>query len=98
MNENYINRISDALKKLFDRHRIIFWYDEGATMYDIFQSLDLEGVSKLEIDGNAFSLKYNMWLQIRIHALLCIAGLLFQITKRTGCLICSLPEECFMPT
>ena len=60
MNENYINRISDALKKLFDRHRIVFWYDEGATMYDIFQSLDLEGVSKLEIDGNAFSLKYNM--------------------------------------
>ena len=48
MNENYLNRISDALKKLFDLHRIVFWYDEGATMYDIFQSLDLEGVSKLE--------------------------------------------------
>ena len=46
--KEYLNRISDALKKLFDRHRIVFWYDEGATMYDIFQSLDLEGVSKLE--------------------------------------------------
>ncbi|SKB73905.1 hypothetical protein [Macellibacteroides fermentans] len=48
MSEAYLNRISDALKKLFDRHRIVFWYDEDATMYDIFHSLDLEGVNKLK--------------------------------------------------
>ena len=81
MNENYLNRISDALKKLFDRHRIVFWYDEGATMYDIFQSLDLEGVSKLEIDGNAFSLKYNMVVANPDSRFIVYSRFAVQITK-----------------
>lgn len=46
------NRIAQALTKLFDRHRIVFWYDAKKELRDDFEALSLPGVEKLELTNN----------------------------------------------
>ena len=46
------DRIAQALTKLFERHRIIFWYDAKQELRDEFESLELSGVEKLELLNN----------------------------------------------
>jgi uncharacterized protein (TIGR02687 family) len=57
------DRISASLARLFESHRIVFWYDTARDMRAAFDGADLEGVTKLEIANNAFSLKYRMLRQ-----------------------------------
>ncbi len=53
-------RIVQALKKLFDRHRIVFWYDTKQELREDFDALELPDVEKIEINNNEFTLKYRM--------------------------------------
>jgi uncharacterized protein (TIGR02687 family) len=54
------DRIAQALTKLFDRHRIVFWYDAKQELRDDFEALLLPGVEKLELANNEYSLKYKI--------------------------------------
>ena len=54
------NRIGKALSKLFERHRIIFWYDSKQELRSDFNTLQLEGVEKVELNNNEFTLKYRL--------------------------------------
>ena len=54
------NRIQLALKRLFDKHRIVFWYDKKKELRDVFESLSLENIKKVEIQNNEFTLKHRM--------------------------------------
>jgi uncharacterized protein (TIGR02687 family) len=54
------NRISHALSKLFERHRIVFWYDAKQELRSEFEELDLPGVEKLELANNEYSIKYRI--------------------------------------
>jgi len=51
--------INKRLKELFDKHNIIFWYDSEGKLKDEFEALDIE-VTKLIIDNNEFSIKYDI--------------------------------------
>jgi uncharacterized protein (TIGR02687 family) len=53
-------RIAQALTKLFDRHRIVFWYDAKRELRDDFESLSLPGIERLEISNNEFGTKYRL--------------------------------------
>ncbi|MBF9015175.1 MULTISPECIES: BREX-1 system phosphatase PglZ type A [unclassified Oceanispirochaeta] len=53
-------RITQALKKLFERHRIVFWYDSKEELRDDFESLSLSDVDKIEIQNNEYALKYRI--------------------------------------
>ena len=53
-------RIAQALTKLFDRHRIIFWYDAKQELRDDFEALSLPDIEKAEIANNEFGLKYRV--------------------------------------
>lgn len=55
-----MNRIENALLKLFDRHRIVFWYDAKQELREEFHALQLPDVEKLEINNNEYGLKYRM--------------------------------------
>jgi len=55
-----MNRIELALTKLFDRHRIVFWYDTKQELRDDFEALSLPGVEKLELTNNEYGIKYKM--------------------------------------
>ena len=44
-----MKQIHDSLERVFDRHRIVFWYDPNADWIDAFQSFSDEAVTKLEV-------------------------------------------------
>ncbi len=53
-----MNKIEEALSKLFDKHRIIFWYDENEQLKQEFDELALGGVEKVIVENNQFYIKY----------------------------------------
>ena len=54
------NRIQQALSRLFEKHRIIFWYDEKKELRADYDSIELTGIEKVEIADNEFGLKYRV--------------------------------------
>jgi len=54
------DRIAQALIKLFERHRIIFWYDAKKELRSDFEALELPGIEKLELANNEFGVKYRL--------------------------------------
>jgi uncharacterized protein (TIGR02687 family) len=54
------NRIAQALSKLFERHRIVFWYDAGEELRDEYEALRLKGIEKLELTNNEYGIKYRL--------------------------------------
>ena len=52
--------IVQALNKLFDGHRIVFWYDDKRELRDEFEALSLPGVEKLELNNNEYGIKYRL--------------------------------------
>ena len=57
------NKIESALEKLFQQHRIVFWYDDKAEMTEMFDTLQLDNVSKVIIENNEFTLKHRILLE-----------------------------------
>ncbi len=54
------DRIAQALNRLFDRHRIVFWNDTKRELREEFDSLQLEDVEKVELANNEFGVKYHI--------------------------------------
>jgi len=54
------NRITQALTKLFEKHRIVFWYDVKSELRDDYEGLNLPGIEKLELTNNEFGVKYRV--------------------------------------
>lgn len=53
-------RITVALKRLFEKNRVVFWYDDKRELRADFESLQIENVEKIEINNNEFSIKYRL--------------------------------------
>ncbi|MCZ4262598.1 BREX-1 system phosphatase PglZ type A [Limimaricola sp. G21655-S1] len=56
-------RIRAGLERLFEEHRIVFWYDGARDMRGEFDAVELPGVEKVEVANNEFGLKYRMLRQ-----------------------------------
>ena len=52
-----MSKVQEALIKRFESNRIIFWYDEKKELTEQFQELSIEGVEKIQVDGNEFFIK-----------------------------------------
>lgn len=55
-----IERIQQSLLKLFERHRVVFWYDHKKQLRKEFQFLNLSDITKVELCNNEFGLKYRL--------------------------------------
>ena len=55
-----MDRIQQSLLKMYDRHRIVFWYDAKKELRSDFNSLSLVDVEKIEITNNEFSTKHRI--------------------------------------
>jgi len=53
-------RIQQALGNLFDKQRIVFWYDTRREFRADFEALSLPGVEKVELANNEFGVKYRV--------------------------------------
>lgn len=54
------SQIHTALTKLFEKHRIIFWYDAKQELRDDFEALQLPSVEKLELTNNEYGVKFKI--------------------------------------
>lgn len=58
-----MTQITQALERLFDRHRIVFWYDAKQELRAEFDAVAMDGVEKIVLDNNQFSVKYRILRQ-----------------------------------
>ena len=58
-----MSKIAQRLNTLFDDHRIILWYDEGGSLKDEFNSLEIEA-SKIELNNNEFGIKVKVLYEV----------------------------------
>ena len=55
-----LEQITERIKSLFERFRVVFWYDKTGENREIFDNIKIEGVQKVEIKNNEFALKYRI--------------------------------------
>lgn len=55
-----MSEIDQALTRLFDRQRIIFWYDDKRELREDFEALALSGVEKIVLENNQFGVKHRI--------------------------------------
>ena len=53
-------KVQAALGKIFQQHRLVFWYDEKAEMTELFETIQIPGIEKLKIENNEFTLKHRL--------------------------------------
>lgn len=53
-------RIAQALTRLFEKHRIVFWYDTKRELRSDFEALALTEVEKVELANNEYGLKHRI--------------------------------------
>ncbi len=54
------DRITSALARLFEEHRIVFWPDPTGEMREAYEAVALPGVTRVEVANNEFGLKLRM--------------------------------------
>lgn len=55
-----MKEIEQTLSRLFERHRIVFWYDTKQEVEAEYEALTLPDVEKVRLGNNQFGLKYRM--------------------------------------
>ncbi len=55
-----MNKAEHALNRLFEKHRIVFWYDAKKELREDYDALDLTDVEKIELKNNEFGIKYKI--------------------------------------
>ena len=55
-----MKRIYDSLEKIFQRHRIVFWYDAKGEWFEAFDGFPSENVVKLKVVANEFGTKVQI--------------------------------------
>ena len=53
-------KITQALTNLFNKQRIVFWYDTRQEFRDEFEALELPEVEKIELANNEFGVKHRL--------------------------------------
>ena len=60
---NQITDIEAAIEKHFERKRVVFWYDKDGAMRDQFEAVNIDGIEKITIDNNEFSIKHKVRIE-----------------------------------
>ena len=55
-----MNKIQEALTKLFDNYRVIFWYDEKKELQEQFNDLSFHDVHLIHVQDNQFRIKHQI--------------------------------------
>jgi hypothetical protein len=58
-----MNQIAQTLARLFDRHRLVFWYGAKQELLAEYEALTLPTVEKIALGNNQFGVKYRILRQ-----------------------------------
>ena len=53
-----MSNIELTLQKRFEKHRIVFWYDDKNEFIEAYNAINIDGVEKIPVDKNEFEVKY----------------------------------------
>ncbi len=53
-----MSNIQSSLEKIFQKHRVVFWYDEQEKLREQFDAFQQEDTEKRVVQGNEFAIKY----------------------------------------
>jgi len=56
-------KVQSALEKIFQQHRLVFWYDDKAEMSELFDNIQIPCIEKLIIENNEFTLKHKLLVE-----------------------------------
>jgi uncharacterized protein (TIGR02687 family) len=62
-NGKLMNKITEALNKRFQDHRVIFWYDTKEELRPQYEELEISDVKKVHVQGNEFEVKHLINIQ-----------------------------------
>ena len=54
------DKIAHALSRLFEKHRIVFWYDTKRELRTDYVAVNLPGIEKIELANNEFGIKHRI--------------------------------------
>ena len=63
-------KVQAALEKLFQQHRLLFWYDDKIEMTELFNNIQIDNVEKIIIDNNEFSIKHKLLIEYPVKKFL----------------------------
>jgi hypothetical protein len=52
--------LKKILDRLFEKHRIVFWYDTESELRADFEVLEFDAVEKVELNNNEFGVKHRI--------------------------------------
>ena len=55
-----MTKIEQALLRLFEKHRIVFWYDAKKELRTEYEVLNFSDVEKIELKDNEYSVKFRI--------------------------------------
>ncbi|MBT4198218.1 BREX-1 system phosphatase PglZ type A [Desulfobacula sp.] len=55
-----MTKIAEALKVVFKKHRIVFWYDSKKELRKDYEELEFSGIEKIELNNNEFRVKHRI--------------------------------------
>lgn len=58
-----MSKVTENIQRLFEKYRVIIWYDGEQHFTAEFGEMNLEGVVKQTIQNNEFAIKYNILIQ-----------------------------------
>ena len=53
-------QINKALTRLFNKHRIVFWFDDKDELRKDFEVVEIDDVEKIEINNDDFAIKWRI--------------------------------------
>jgi len=53
-----MSKIDQALSRMFEHHRIVFWYDPQRELREDYEAIELDGVAKREVKQDQFLVKH----------------------------------------
>ena len=56
-----MSKITESLTKLFNQHRVVFWYDTKQELREEYENISIEGIKKVEGEKNPFEIKVSIY-------------------------------------
>ena len=55
-----MTKIAEALKTVFKKNRIVFWYDSKKELREDYEELEFSDIEKIELKNNEFRVKHRI--------------------------------------
>jgi uncharacterized protein (TIGR02687 family) len=55
-----MNKIQNSLYKIFQDHKVVFWYDDEEKLREQYEAIAMNDIQKIEVNSNEFQVKHTI--------------------------------------